>query len=149
MPKYTVTDKGDIRECKWNCSTKHEHYVGSYESALKYFGIDQEDVESKGKLINVIIYYQTSDQVSVRRLSNELFDMLVYKQSDKRFFAPVNEREINAIEALNKAYDLDIIYDERLLKWMRKSEKYKENARAYAYDAWRKEVERKSLPLKY
>lgn len=149
MARFTINNKGKVKQCKWNCSIKHEHYEGSYESAVKYFGEDPEEIESYGKLINIIIYYQTSDYVRVRRLSNELFDDLVYKQSLKSHFAPAEDRESNAIEALNIAYDMNIIYDERLLLWLRKSEKYKEKYRAYSYDAWIEEVERKGYNLKY
>ena len=137
MPLYTLTDKGNVIECKWNCSRKHEHYLGKYEDALKYFGMNPNEVKSYGKLINIIIYHQTNERTA-RKFSNELFDIMVKAQSEHKYFAPSSLREENALEALDQANEMGLIYDEILLEKLEKSDRRQSRYRCYLFKEWQK-----------
>lgn len=137
MPLYTITNKENVIECKWNCEKKHEHFLGSYESALKYFGVDSSTVKNYGKLINIVIYHQTNDRTA-RKFSNELFDILVRAQSEHKYYSPVKQREENAYKTLEIAKEMNLILDEELLEKFKDSERQQTRYRCYKFNEWKK-----------
>lgn len=137
MPLYSLTKKENVVECKWNCKIKHEHYLGSYENALKYFGVDSKEVKSYGKLINIIIFHQTNERTA-RKFSNELFDIMVRAQSEHKYFAVPEEREENAFQALEIADKMGLIMDDLLLEKLENSEKDQSRYRCYKFKEWKK-----------
>lgn len=135
MPIYSLTNKGNVVQCKWNCQSNHEHYQGTFEGALKYFGI--YDVKSWGNLINIVVYHQTSDK-TVPKLSNELFDILVRAQSNHKYWAVPLERESNALKIIEEAEKAGLIYDENLIKILESSDRKASQSRVWAYRKWMK-----------
>lgn len=137
MPKYSLTNKGNIVQCKWNCQARHEHYVGTYEQAVKYFGIDENEIQSYGNLENIVIYHQTSPN-AVRKLSNELYDILISAMSQHKYWVPENKRHETAINILKKFKKSGFIMDEAIIKTIKI--KYKDNInqnrRVYMYERW-------------
>jgi hypothetical protein len=102
--------------------------MGSYEAAVKWFGIyyntnntyTEEEQEQKNKkivkgLVNIINYYQTSPYTT-RRFSNELKDILVSVQSNRKYFCQFQYREQNAQDAIEMASKLGLIFDDKLLR---------------------------------
>lgn len=137
MPKYSLTNKGNVVQCKWNCKANHEHYVGSYENAIKYFGIDENEIKSYGKLINIIIYHQTSRQ-TIPKLSNELYDILINAMSKHKYWVPQEKRHEVAMETLLQAKKAGLIIDDKICKTI--EEKAKDNfiaqRRIYLFKLW-------------
>lgn len=148
MALYSLNDKGQLQECKWNCKINHQHISGSFETALKYFMVNPNEIKSSGDVWNILYYYQT-DMNTTRRLSNELFDLMVQAQSKEKYFAPVMMREEIAIAALNKGYDFNLIMDEPIIERLKKSERRNDQSRVYMYEQWRKNEFYKDLGLKY
>lgn len=137
MPLYTITNKENVIECKWNCEKKHEHFLGSYESALKYFGVDNSSVKNYGRLINIVIYHQTNERTA-RKFSNELFDILVRAQSEHKYYSKPEDREENAFKTLEIAEDMNLIMDDQLLSKLENSERDQSRYRCYRFKEWRK-----------
>ena len=135
MAVYSLTNKGNVVKCKWNCSANHEHYQGTFDGALKYFGVSE--VKSWGNLMNIVIYHQTSDR-TFPKLSNELFDILVHAQSDHKYWAAALEREENALKVLDEAEKAGLIYDSKLLPMLESSERKASRDRAWACRRWMK-----------
>lgn len=135
MPKWSLTNKGNVIQCKWNCKANHEHYIGTYERAVKYFGVDSNEIKSYGKLINLVIYHQTSDR-TIRKLSNELYDILISAQSEHKYWAPVEKRCENAIETLDTARKMGLIMDDLLIERFSKSDKNSDKQRLYMFKRW-------------
>ncbi len=135
MPIFSLTSKGNVVQCGSNCQCKHEHFVGSYEGALKYFGVS--DPQSWGKLMNVILYHQTSDR-TFPKLSNELYDILVKAQAEHKYYAPQEQRSQNALDTIEEAEKHGLIYDERLLKILERSDRQASRDRVYWFKKWEK-----------
>ena len=125
-------------QCKWNCKANHEHYVGTYERAIQYFGVNEDEIKNYGNLINIIIYQQTSQQ-TVRKFSNELYDILISAMSEHKYWVPAKDRHKTALETLTLAKKKGYIMDDLIAKTI-KSEKYKDNLkqqrRLYMYEKW-------------
>ena len=140
MPKYSLTRKGNVVQCKWNCTANHEHFVGSYERAIKYFGIEENEIKSYGNLMNIIIYHQTSQQ-TIPKLSNELFDILINSMSEHKYFVQNSKRENEALKLLNEAKKLGYIFDEKIVQSIKKANEIEYNVkrekRLYMYNLWR------------
>lgn len=147
MPKWTITSNDNVTQCPWNCKDpRHEHYVGSYEMAVRYFGVDQGEISSWGDLFNVIWWHQTSG-VTAPKLSNELFDILMSKQAEHKHWAPPSEREKRALDAIEEARKADIIRDEQLCANLQKladSGNASASRRIYMFHKWKEW--RESLP---
>ena len=137
MPFYHLTTKGNVVKCKSPCTLKHEHYLGSYEAAIKYFGVDEEEPQGWGKLENIVLYHQTSG-FTVPKLTNELFDILVQAQSEHKYWAAPNKREERAMEVIEKSRKAGFIMDELILKTLRNSDRKASKDRIYAYEKWMK-----------
>lgn len=137
MALYHLTNKGNVVQCKIGCDLKHEHYLGTYSLALKYFGIEDNGVKSYGKLINVIFYHQT-DNRTFPKLSNELFDILIKAQSEHKYWSPEKDRQKNAFDALKQAEKEGLLYDEKLLKVLKSSDRKASQDRVWAYEKWMK-----------
>lgn len=132
---WHMTIKGNVVKCKNPSKCRLEHYQGTYERAIKFFGA--EDPVSWGKLINIIVYHQTS-QMCVPKLSNELFDILVDAQSEHKYWAPVKEREKRALKTIEQAKQAGFIIDDLILNTLRKSEKMSSKSRIWTYEKWMK-----------
>lgn len=137
MPKWSLTNKGNVIQCKWDCKANHEHFVGSYERAVKYFGVEQNEIKSYGNLMNIIIYQQTS-QHTVPKLSNELYDILINAMSEHKYWVSANERHSKAIEILKEAREKGYIMDELICKTIDKKAKDNVNQqrRKYMFEIW-------------
>ena len=137
MPKWSITNKGNIVQCKSDCKLNHEHYIGTYEMAVKYFGIDQSKINNYGKLINIIFYHQTS-QYTVRKFSNELYDLLIKSMSEHKYWIEPKYREKKAFETLNEANKIGLIMDKTIEKSItdKYSENYNQQRRLYLYKIW-------------
>jgi hypothetical protein len=133
MALYALTEKGKVVECPYNCSKNHEHYQGTFENALKYFGVDE--VKGWGKLMNIIVYHQTSG-MTVPKLTNELLDILVKAQKERKYWSNPEEREQMALDAIANAERIGLISDERLLDMLRNSERDAAKSRIWAYEKW-------------
>lgn len=142
MPKWSLTNKGNVIQCKWNCKANHEHYIGTYERAVKYFGIDQNEINSYGNLFNIVMYHQTS-QYTVPKLSNELYDILINAMSEHKYWIPIEKREEKAFEILDLAKKSGYIIDDRICKSI--DEKAKDNPkqqrRKYMFEIWKNKYE--------
>lgn len=137
MPKYSLTEKGNVVQCKWNCQCNHEHYVGTYERAVKYFGIEQNEIQSWGNLANIIIYHQTS-QHTVPKLSNELYDILMSAMSEHKYWVEPNLRHDKAMEMLAYAKQKGYIMDDLICKTIETKAKDNVNQqrRKYMFEKW-------------
>ena len=135
MSLYGVTEKGNVVQCPYNCNKRHQHYQGTYERALKFFGLSEEEPQPWGKLINVIMYHQTSDR-TFPKLSNELFDILMLAQAEHKYWAPEAKREALAMEAIEEARRAGWIFDEELLERLKKSDRKASQDRVYEYERW-------------
>lgn len=138
MPKWSLTNKGNVIQCKWNCKANHEHYIGTYERAVKYFGVLQNEIKSYGNLLNIIIYHQTS-QYTVPKLSNELYDILINAMSEHKYWIEPNARHAEAIKTLDLANSKGYIFDALICKTI--DERGNDNAkkRKYMYELWLKQ----------
>lgn len=140
MPKYSLTNKGNVVQCKWNCECNHEHYVGSYERAVKYFGVETKEIKSYGNLLNIVIYHQTS-QFTVPKLSNELYDILINAMAEHKYWEPVADRHDRALEVLDLAKRKGYITDELICKTIteKASDNIKAQKRKYMFELWCKQ----------
>lgn len=151
MPTYVLTEKGNVIELtnkNYFFHTDSEKYQGTYENALKYFGVDKSEVKSYGKLINIIIYHQTNIHTT-QKLSNELYDILYRAQSEHKYWAEEKHRHENCIYALEQAKGMNIIYDDVILDKLRlkandENLSYRKRAlylsRISAYEKWKKSL---------
>lgn len=140
MPKWSLTEKGNVIQCKWNCEKEHEHYIGTYERAVKYFGIEQEYIKSYGHLMNIIIYHQTS-QYTVPKLSNELYDILINAMAEHKYWVPFNQRHEKAIAILKEAKEKGYLIDNLICKTIEKTaaDNLNQQRRKYLFEKWTKE----------
>ena len=140
MAKYSLTSKGNVVQCKWNCKENHEHFVGTYERAVKYFGVEQEDIQSYGNLMNIIIYQQTS-QYTVPKLSNELYDILMNAMSEHKYWVVPSKRHSEALRILSLANKKGYIMDELICKTIetKAADNKNQQSRKYMYEKWIKE----------
>lgn len=136
MPKYSVTNKGNVIQCKWNCQCNHEHYIGTYENAVKYFGIDTNEIQSYGNLMNIIIYQQTS-QFTIPKLSNELYEKLIDAMSEHKYWVPQDQRHNKAMEILNQAEKAGFIKDDIICKTIKEKVNVKSQRRVYLFELWK------------
>lgn len=139
MPKYSLTNNGNVVQCKWDCKCNHEHYIGTYERAVKYFGVSQNDIQSYGDIFNIIYYHQTS-QFTIPKLSNELYDILIDSMSEHKYWTPENLRHQKAIEALNKAKKAGLIKDIQICKTIKEKGNVKSKQRVYIYNLWCEQI---------
>lgn len=135
MPKYSLTSKGNVIQCRWNCQANHEHFVGSYEQAVKYFGIEEQNIKSYGELLNIIIYHQTSG-LTIPKLSNELYDILINAMGEHKYWVAKYNRKNKALEILDEAEKKGYIFDQKILDTLFKSDKRSSKERIYAYNKW-------------
>ena len=142
MPKWSLTKNGNVVQCKWDCKANHEHYIGTYEHAVKYFGIDQNEINSYGNLFNIIIYHQTS-QYTVPKLSNELYDILINAMSEHKYWTPTEKREEKAFETLDLAKKSGYIIDDKICKSIDEKAKdnHKQQRRKYMFEIWKNKYE--------
>lgn len=144
MPKWSLTNKGNVIQCKWNCKLYHEHFVGCYERAVKYFGIEQNEINSYGNLFNIVIYHQTNSN-TIRKLSNELYDILISAMAEHKYWVAVEKRHEKALEILNiakkKGYIIDELICKTINKNFKKGQKINLNLknRIYNYKLWCKQ----------
>lgn len=135
MPKYSLTSKGNVIQCRWNCQANHEHFVGNYEQAIKYFGIEEQNIKSYGELLNIIIYHQTS-QYTIPKLSNELYYILIDAMSEHKYWVAKYNRKSKALEILDEAEKKGYIFDQKILETLSRSDKRSSKERIYAYNKW-------------
>lgn len=137
MPKWSLTNKGNVIQCKWDCKANHEHYVGTYERAVIYFGVEQDEIKSYGNLINIVIYHQTS-QHTVPKLSNELYDILINAMCEHKYWTIPKERHKKAMETLKLAKEKGYIMDDLICETIEKKAKDNVNQqrRKYMYELW-------------
>ena len=139
MPKYSLTDNGNVIQCKWNCNLNHEHFIGSYELAVKYFGIDENQIKSYGNLMNIIIYHQ-SGLYTYPKLSNELFNILINAMSEHKYWIEPKYRNEKALEILSQAKKCNYIMDEKICKTIKQNkDNLKAQKRLFFYKKWIKE----------
>lgn len=138
MAKYSLTNKGNVVQCKWNCACNHEHYIGTYERAVKYFGIEQDEIKSYGNLLNIIIYHQTS-QYTVPKLSNELYDIMISAMSEHKYWTKPSERHKRAMETLKIANKKNYIMDKIICKTIEEKGNINAKKRKYMYEVWCKQ----------
>ena len=106
--------------CDSCCNKNHSHYSGKYEDALIYFtGGTEANINNKhfGNLMNVIIAHQTNDKF-INKTSAELYDILYRSSKSCKYYieASDEERERYIHDLLDEAFDLGLIYDERICK---------------------------------
>lgn len=135
MAIYSLTEKGNVIKCKWDCKSNHEHYLGTYEQAVRYFGVEQSEIKSWGNLLNIVVYHQTS-QWTVPKLSNELYDILMSAMCEHKYWTPPNERHGKAMKTLDKAAAKGFIMDEKICRTIDKSDNLKAKSRKYMYEVW-------------
>lgn len=136
--KFSITNKGNVVQCKWNCNCNHEHYIGTYENALKYFGVDTNNIKSYGNLKNIIIYHQTS-QYTIPKLSNELYDILINAMSEHKYWVEPINRENKAFELLSWANENNYLNDKIIYKTLKNNSEsnLKVQKRLYMYELWK------------
>lgn len=134
MGVWTIKN-GHVTNVKPNDTDAKEIYTGSYENALKYFGVDGNSLEGYGKLIHLVIYHQTDDR-TFKKLSSELFDILIRAQSEMKYWAPPNKRKENALNTLDQAEALGLIFDEDLKSVLRSSDRKASKNRLYMHQKW-------------
>ena len=133
MALYSLTKNGNVIKCPYNCTKNHEHYQGTFDGALEFFGV--KEVKNYGRLIDIIMYHQTSNRTAPK-LSNELFYILVRAQGEHKYWAPKHEREKNAFEALELAERAGFIYDDKLVPILKESKRKAANDRVWAWEKW-------------
>ena len=133
MAVWGCTKRGDV--IKVPPSYKGETYVGTYEQALKWFGVTAG--KSWGDLMNVVVYHQT-DPRTFPKLSSELFDILVRAQSEHKYWTEPSMRESVAIATIEKAEKVGLVQDERLLEVLKKSDRKASVDRVRAHEHWLK-----------
>ena len=114
--KWSYSEKlNKVVKCKYDCEKEHEHYDGSYEKSLIYFlGTCKIDKKSNGKLSDIIIHHQLSENVMVKT-SAELYYILMDACSTDKYWVIENEREKVVLDALNKAKKDFLIHDKEIL----------------------------------
>lgn len=144
MPKWSLTNKGNVVQCKWNCESNHEHYIGTYERATKYFGVEQSDIKSYGNLFNIVVYHQTS-QFTIPKLSNELYDILISAMAEHKYWVIPKDRHNKAMEILDIANKKGFIIDEAICKTIniKAQDNVKAQRRQYLYKLWLEQNEYK------
>lgn len=142
MPIYSLTNKGNVVKCKANCQCNHEHYIGTYERAVKYFGIKEDEIQSWGNLINIVVYHQTS-QYTIPKLSNELYDILIDAMSEHKYWVEADRRHEKAMEILKLANQKGYIIDDRICKTIseKAQDNFKQQRRKYMFELWCKQNE--------
>jgi hypothetical protein len=134
---WKLTGNGNVVRCGKN-DTADDIYSGTYELAVKYFGINQDDIKPYGRLINIVIFQQTSGR-TVRKLSNELFDILVNAQSEHKWWAPPQQREQRAIDTIDEAQKMGLIFDDQIVHRLEKSDRKNDQNRLYMFHLWQKD----------
>ena len=135
MSAWWLDPNGNVRKVGQNAHAD-DVYVGRYDQALKYFGVQPDDERRGwGDLKMVIMYHQTS-QRAAPKLSSELVDMLVHLQSEKKYLAPEGERMKLALQAVKWACKAGLVNDESLIKSLQKSERKVSHDRIWAHERW-------------
>lgn len=135
MPMFSLTKKGNVVQCKSNCKVSHKHFVGKYEDAIKYFGIDESEIRPYGDLINVIAYKQTNGRFPPK-LSNELYDICVNLMSEHKYYVQPKYRKDKAFELLGNAQSLGLIFDDLIIKSLKARGRKNDLSRIYMYEKW-------------
>lgn len=135
MPMFSLTKKGNVVQCKSNCKASHKHFVGKYEDAIKYFGIDESEIKPYGTLINVIAYKQTNGRYPPK-LSNELYDICIKLMSEHKYYVPAKDREDKAIELLDDANSKGLIFDDLIIKSLKARGRKNNLSRIHMYEKW-------------
>lgn len=127
-------------KCKYDCEKKHDHFVGKYEDAIKYFTGGQIEMEKGyGDLIDIVIFYQLNDDV-ITRTSAELYYQMMDAAATKKYWIPAEHRQKYVMEKLKQAEKLDLIKDEEILRDLRKSGKKRSERRIYRQEKWVEDV---------
>lgn len=134
---WSVNNKGMLFKCKYNCDKNHEHYYGTYEGALKYFGVNHNDPKYKGDLMNVIIYHQF-DPKTITKTSNELYYIIIKAMSTKKYWVDENNRHKESMDLLEKCKEKHLIFDDEIFENINTENKRK---RKYRYDQWLKMID--------
>lgn len=136
MPKFRLTPNGNVVQCNYSC-TQHEHYIGTYENALVYFGVEKEGVKAYGNLMNIMIYHQLSGY-TVPKLSNELYDILMSAMAEHKYWVPLDQRKEKALEMLDLAEEKELLRDDLIIASLQKRGKRNDLSRIHAYEHWKK-----------
>lgn len=134
MPLWSMTERGNVVRCRSNCERDHEHYLGTYEQALHWFGVEETE-DGPGKLINIVMYHQWG-QRTVPKLSNELYDILMRAQSQRKWWAPKAMRHENAMRTLDEAERVGMLMDDKIIQALQKGGKPVHQGRIWAHEKW-------------
>lgn len=135
MSRWSVNSAGKVVQCGLDCKCEHEHYVGSYEMAVKYFCVDEDEIKSYGNLLHIVVAHQTMPQFAPK-LSNELYEILIQAQAEKKYWSPVEQRHERALKAIEDGEKLGVVNDSKLLEKLEKSERMQSQKRVYMYRRW-------------
>lgn len=115
--QWSINEKEQVVMCPFNCPKKHEHLIGTYESAMIYFTGSTKVAENSkhwGDLFNIVITHQLDDRFFVKT-SAELFDILMKNAATKKYWIPENEREKEIFSILKKSKEKNLIFDKEIL----------------------------------
>lgn len=116
--QWSINNKGQVIMCGYKCKAKHEHLVGTYEQAMRYFtGSTEVAKNSKhyGKLINIVYVHQTNERF-ITKTSSELYNILMKNASTKKYWIPEEERHEKVLEVLRIAKDKHLLSDEDIIE---------------------------------
>lgn len=109
-----IPGRGVVR-CGRGCNKPHEHFVGTYEKALQYFGVDPTEVSGHKQLIDIVIFHQLSDR-TVTKTSSELYYILMRACSEPQYWVPPQDRHHVVMDVLRSCRDKYLIKDDEILR---------------------------------
>lgn len=134
--------RGVVR-CGWNCNRSHEHFSGTYQAALNYFGVDQRDVSGYKKLKDIVVFHQLSDR-TLTKTSSELYEILIEACSKPQYWVPEEDRHRVVMEVLESCKDSYLIKDDEILEKARRGESNRRGMqRLYRQEKWERTIKYK------
>lgn len=143
--QWSINDKNQVIMCGYKCKKNHEHLIGTYEQAMKYFTGSTEIAKNSkhpGDLMNIIIVHQLNERF-ITKTSAELYDILMKNAATKKYWIPEDKRKDHILELLKIAKEKHLIFDEEIINKLKKkgrSLKDYERRRIYKQEQFEKNI---------
>lgn len=150
--QWSINKKDQVVMCGYNCKKKHEHLIGTYEQAMKYFTGSTEVANNSnhyGDLINIIIAHQLNDKFNIKT-SSELYSILMRNAATKKYWIAEEKREEHILKLLKIAKEKHLIFDKEIIESLKKkgdSIKPYQRKRIYYQENFEKSLEDKGFTL--
>lgn len=112
---WTVGKDGTVVKCSYKCERDHDHFIGSYEKAMKFLVGPIDQTKGKKKLKDIVMTHQLDERM-LTKTSAELYSILMSACETKQYWIPSEQRHQEVMDTLDECERDHLIMDKQIFE---------------------------------